>query len=215
MVAGSGYAGDSADARAPASDPMSAVFSAPSRVSPRASGHRAGPRRPATAAIGRPTALAPGPELGLRRPRSSASPSRRVAQQLGQNAHRADLRGRPKNQRSGKDAQMDRSCARTRSVQEGVTVGRSRRLVQRLELRDQRPNVLTHLYLSEEDAGRAVRVDEEVCTQSAGPADPAALGSLCLHGHAKNPSHAVAKPREEAVRGLEAAGTWSLVICRR
>jgi len=101
-----------------------------------------------------------------------------------------------------KEAQMDRSCARTGSVQAGVTVGRSRRLVQRLELRDQRRHVLTHLYLSEEDADRAVRVDEEVCTQSAGPADAAALRSLCLHGHAKTPSHAIPKPREEAVRGL-------------
>src|SRR5271169_4605346 len=100
------------------------------------------------------------------------------------------------------DAQMDRSCARTGRVQAGVTAGRSRRLVQRLELRDQRPHVLTHLYLSEEDADRAVRVDEEVCTQSAGPADAAALGSLCLHGHAKTPSHAVPEPREEAVCGL-------------
>jgi hypothetical protein len=96
---------------------------------------------------------------------------------------------------------MDRSCANWQRAS-GVTASRSRRLVQRLELRDQRPHVLTHLYLSEEDADRAVRVDEEVCTQSAGPADAAALGSLCLHGHAKTPSHAVPEPREEAVRGL-------------
>src|SRR5262249_34609433 len=84
----------------------------------------------------------------------------------------------------------------------GVTFGRLRRVVRRLELRDQRPHVLTQLYLSKEDADRAVRVDEEVRTLSAGPADAAALGSLCLHGHAKTPSHAVPKPREEAVRGF-------------
>src|SRR5215469_12551192 len=79
---------------------------------------------------------------------------------------------------------------------------RSQRIVQRLELCEQRRHVLTHLYLSEEDADRAVRVDEEVGAQSAGPADAAALRSLCLHGHAETPSRAVPKPREEAVRGL-------------
>ena len=97
---------------------------------------------------------------------------------------------------------MDRSCARTGRVPAGVAVARSRRPVQRLELLDQRPHVLVHFYLSEEDADRAVRVDEEVCTQSAGPADTAALGSRCLHGHAKTLSHAVPEPRKEAVRGL-------------
>src|SRR5215469_12294601 len=100
---------------------------------------------------------------------------------------------------------MPRWIAPARELAEcgrGFAVGRSRRLVQRLELRDQRPYVLTHLYLSEQDADRAVRVDEEVCAQSAGPADAAALGSLCLHGHAKTPSRAVPKSREEAVRGL-------------
>src|SRR5580700_6953469 len=84
----------------------------------------------------------------------------------------------------------------------GSSIMGSSRLVKRLELLDQRPHGLTHLYLSEQDADRAVRVDEEVCTLSAGPADAAALGSLCLHGHAKTPSHAIPKPREEAVRGL-------------
>ena len=47
------------------------------------------------------------------------------------------------------------------------TTAKTVRLVrERLELFDQRPHVLTHLYLSEEDADRAVRVDEEVCAQS-------------------------------------------------
>src|SRR6266705_3103876 len=96
---------------------------------------------------------------------------------------------------------MDRSCANWQSASGGYR-RRSRRLVQRLELRDQRPHVLAHLYLSEKNADRAVRVDEEVCTQSAGPADAAALRSLGLHRHAKTPSRAVPEPREEAVRGL-------------
>src|SRR5215470_13623381 len=84
----------------------------------------------------------------------------------------------------------------------GVTVGGSRRIVQRLEPFDQRPHVLTQLYLGEQDADRAVRVGEEVGPQSAGPADAAALGSLCLYRHTKTPSHPVPEPREEAVRGL-------------
>src|SRR5580698_973677 len=66
-----------------------------------------------------------------------------------------------------------------------VIAGRSRRLVQRLELREQWPHVLTQLYLSEEDADRAVRVDEEISTLSAGPANAAAVGSFGLHGHAE------------------------------
>src|SRR5690242_9024621 len=100
------------------------------------------------------------------------------------------------------DAQMNRFGARTGRAQAGAAAGRSRRLVQRPELLEQRPHVLTQLHLSEEDADCAVGVDEEVCALSAGPADAAALGSVCLHGHAKTPPHAVPKPGEEAVRGL-------------
>src|ERR1700733_8824017 len=86
--------------------------------------------------------------------------------------------------------------------QAGAATSRLRRVVQRLELLEQRPQFLAHLYLSEKDADGTVRVDEEVCAQSAGPADPAALGSRCLDGHAKTPPHAVPETREEAVRGL-------------
>ena len=63
-----------------------------------------------------------------------------------------------------KDAQMDCFCARAGRVRAGVAAGRSCRLMLRLELLDQRPHVLAHLDLSEQDADRAVRVDEEVCT---------------------------------------------------
>lgn len=38
--------------------------------------------------------------------------------------------------------------------------------MQRLELLDERPGFVAQLYLREEDAGRAARVDEEVCAQS-------------------------------------------------
>src|SRR5215469_1111502 len=83
-----------------------------------------------------------------------------------------------------------------------MSASRSRRLVQCLELLDQGTHVLAQFYLGEQDADGAVRLNEEVRTQPAGPADAAALGSLCLHGHAEAPSRAVPEPREEAVRGL-------------
>src|SRR5262249_24796320 len=96
----------------------------------------------------------------------------------------------------------DCAADRVRLSRGRVAVCRSCWRVQRLELLDQRPNVLTHLYLNEKDADRAVGVGEEVGTQSAGPADAAPVRSLCLHGHAKTPSRADPKPGEEAVRGL-------------
>src|SRR5262249_53392600 len=80
--------------------------------------------------------------------------------------------------------------------------GRPRWIVQRLELRDQRRHFLTQLYLSEEDAHRAVPVHKEVGTLSASPAEAVVLGSLGLYGHSKAPPGAVPEPREEAVRGL-------------
>jgi hypothetical protein len=63
----------------------------------------------------------------------------------------------------------------------GATADRSRRFGQRLELVEQRPHVLTQLYLGEEDACRAAGVGEEVCPQSAGPADAAGIaGGLAV-----------------------------------
>src|SRR6266567_1012396 len=114
----------------------------------------------------------------------------------------AVTRGRSENQRSGKGGQLDHSCASFGTVQAPVTGGRSRRLVQRLELFDQGPHVLAQLYLSEEDADRTVLVDEEVSPQSAGPANAATLRSLCLYRRAETPTRPVPEPGEEAVRGL-------------
>src|ERR1700722_14552785 len=89
----------------------------------------------------------------------------------------------------------------------GLPIGRWRRLMERLELGDQRPQVLAHLYLSEKYSDRGVGVDEEICTKSTGPADAAALRSLGPHSHAKTPSHTVPKLREkEAVRRLARRG---------
>ena len=100
--------------------------------------------------------------------------------------------------------------------QRRVTVGWSRRLVQRLELLDQRPHVLTHLYLGEEDADRAVRVDEEVCTQSARPAPMRPCWGPAVFTATPKP-HPVPsqKPGKKLSAVLHAAGTWSLVICCR
>src|SRR5688500_15073073 len=73
---------------------------------------------------------------------------------------------------------------------------------QGLELVKQDLHPFAHLYLGQQDTYGAVRVDEEVGAQSAGP--PIAAGPPALGGDtdAEAPAGTTPKAREEAVRRL-------------
>lgn len=84
--------------------------------------------------------------------------------------------------------------------------------MQGLELLEYRPHGRTQLDLGEENGDRPIAIDEEFGALSAGPVVSAPLWSRHLHAHAKSPTHLCPEAREEAIRVLYSANTWSLVI---
>src|SRR6266700_3822063 len=73
---------------------------------------------------------------------------------------------------------------------------------QGLELGKQDLHPFAHLYLGQQDTYGAVRVDEEVGAQSAGPPVAAGPPALAVDTDAEAPAGSVPKAREEAVRRL-------------